>query len=971
MDFKRINTLIGGLVFGITLLVYLLTAETTVSFWDCGEFISAAYKLQITHPSGAPLYLLLGRLFSFFSFGNKEVVAFCINILSALSGAFCVLLTYFISTRLAQKIINPLGVALPKHLYIAIWGAGIVAAFTLAFSDTFWFSAVEAEVYSLSSLFTMLVFWAALKWEENKNSTFSIRWLLFIAFMVGLSLGVHLLNLLVIPAIFCLVYSSIYGYSFISLVKALGMGLLCLLAIQFVVIPIIPYLAFVVDKWAVNTLNWSINSGAVLLLFSIAILLVVLLILTRKYRLRIAHYALLCLAFILIGYSSYITIPIRAVAQPPININTPNNAASFLAYINRDQYGKRSLVHGAAFNASITKFEKGSPIWRPNEKGVYTHTDYTTNYVFDSAYTVWFPRMGNVFDENSVDGYVGWTGVDVKKPPTQLKNWEFFFKYQFLHMYVRYHLWNFAGKQNDIQGHGNAISGNSESGIAVIDNLIAAPNYDLPKSLENKGKNHYYFLPLLLGLVGLFFHAKKQKESFLPLLVLFLFTGVFLCFYLNVPPFEPRERDYAFVGSFQVFSIWVGLGAFWLMRIVHKWLPKGIWVGLILSFTISPFLLFTQNWDDHNRSGRSFVRDYAFNFLNGLAPNALVLVYGDNDTYPLWYLQNVEDFRTDVRIINANLLGSNWGAFELTQQQNQSKPFRLTINPFDYQEGMRSAIKVNSGAPLPLHNALLFVANDSNTLELSSGKPRSFFPSHQLILPNTDTITIEQPYINRSDLILLDIVANNPNRPVYISSRSKNKMAVFLSHYLKNKGLASRLVFNPRLPENSDTTLQLIKKWKLNGFNNKRTYIDYEAQKLGRHYIRSITQHINGLLKQGEPKKAGKLAQLCASKFPISTTHFKSYAPAISIQKGLYAAQLNNEAAVYSKKLMTRLMQEASYYHSLKNTIADYSGRKELKKVKRTLQKLKIILITYHQKQKAMEIEKFLAFFAAPRNINK
>jgi hypothetical protein len=966
MNYKQISKGIGWLVFSISFLVYLLTAESTVSFWDCGEFISAAYKLQITHPSGAPLYQLLGRVFSFFSFGSSSIVAFCINMLSAVSSAFCVLLTFSITTKLAEKIINPLGVTLAKHLYIAIWSAGVIASFTLAFSDTFWFSAVEAEVYSLSSLFTFLTFWAALKWEENKSSVFHLRWLLFIAFIVGLSIGVHLLNLLVIPAVVLLIYISVYGYSFFKIIKALILGVGILLTLQFFIIPGIPFLAFLSDKWAVNTLGFKIGSGAILFIFGVLVFLAFLIFLTNKYRLYRVNITLLCLVLVLIGYSSYMLVPIRAAAQPPININKPDNAASFLAYINRDQYGKRSLVHGPAFNAPIERFKKGKAIWRPNAKGDYSISDYQTEYVFAKEYTMWFPRMGNVFNENSVDGYVGWTGINKETPPSQLKNWEFFFKYQFLHMYIRYHMWNFAGRQNDYQGHGNAMDGNSESGIAFLDNLIAAPTSGLPKSLENKGKNHYYFLPLLLGLVGLFYHAKRQKQSFLPTLVLFLFTGVFLCFYLNVPPFEPRERDYAFVGSFQVFSIWVGLGAFGLMLLLHKWLPKGIWIGAIISFIASPFLLLSQNWDDHNRSNRNFAKDYAYNFLKDLAPNAIVFVHGDNDTYPLWYMQNVEGFRTDVRIINANLLGSDWGAFELTEQQYQSKSFALSLNPYLYQQGKRSIVKVNHGVPLPIKQALHFVANDSNTLTLSSGKLRCFFPSNNLVLESGDTITIRSTHLYRSDLAILDVVANNPNRPVYFSSRTITECAPFFSGYLVNEGLVNRLYINK---ENKKyLAFNSMLNWRLSGFDDKTSYIDYEAKKVGRLYIGGISTQLNYLIKNNELKKAGELAVFCSKKFPIETTDFGSYSYTLTVANALYLSSKQNYANEYINQLVHRLMQEANYYSSIKNTIADYSARKELKDVFKTLKKLKIILSDNQQNQKAMEIEKFLAFFAERNN---
>jgi hypothetical protein len=970
INFKRTNTFIAWVVFFLSLSVYVLTAETTVSFWDCGEFISAAYKLQITHAPGAPLYQLLGRVFSLFSFGNESAVAICVNMLSVVSSSFCVLLTYIITTNIAEKIINPLKVKLPIQHNISIWGAGVIAAFTLAFSDTFWFSAVEAEVYSLSSLFTLLTVWAALKYDAHKTSMHRIRWLLFIAFLLGLSIGVHLLNLLVIPAVACFLFFSEKGYSFISLIKGGAIGIIILLTLQYSIIPGIPLFAFVVDKWGANVLGFGIGTGALLSLATIVIALVISLILSHRFGLKKLHIGFLCLTFIIMGYSTYMLVPIRSVAVPPININAPSNAASFLSYINRDQYGKRALVYGPAFNAQITGFKKGKEVWRPNEEGKYALVNHTAEYAFDSEYKMWFPRIGDVFSDNSVDGYAGWTGIDKNSPPSQLKNWEFFFKYQFLHMYVRYHLWNFAGKQNDHQGHGNAMDGNSESGIPVIDNLIAAPAKNLPYSLKNKGKNHYYFLPLLLGLIGLFFHAKKQKETFMLLLVLFLFTGVFLAFYLNVPPFEPRERDYVFVGSFQVFSIWVGLGAFSFARFLRKYFPKGIWVGLVVAFIASPFLLLSQNWDDHNRSHRSFASNYAYNMLIGLEQNAVLVVSGDNETYPLWYLQNVEGFRTDVRVINVNLMGGDWGTIDLTKKQYNSEPFMLTLNPFQYQKGSRAAIKINKGKPLKLKTVLSFVANDSNTLETNSGKKRAFMPTHQLLLSNknNDTITIDNSYLYRAELVLLDIIANNPNRPVYFSSRNVKQKYPYLKNHFIDEGLVTLFSYEKEIQKPSAPKLnEVIKSWKLNGFESNKTYIDYEAKKIGGNYITIIAKTIDALLKQSQNNEAGKLAMFCQEKFPIIYSDYGSYKNSLVIVKGLFAANLNKEGLKFTTALSNRLMQENIYYNSIAETIAKYSATKEFENTLTTLVKLRELLLEFNQTEKAMEIEKFLSFFAVKK----
>ena len=986
INYPRTHKIIAAVIFFIALGVYVLTLSPTVSFWDCGEFISGAYRLQVVHPPGAPLYQIIGRIFSLFTFGNPQNVAFWVNMLSAVSSAFCVLLTYLITTRLATKIVNPMGLPLAFHQHLSIWGAGAVAALTLAFTDTFWFSAVEAEVYSLSSLFTLLVFWASLKWEENKNSPLHIRWLLFMAFAVGLSIGVHLLNLLVIPAVVFVVYFGLKPYSFWGAVKASAIGIALLLTIQFIIIPYIPALAAYTDLYAVNHWAWNIGTGAWFSLALLGGLIALVLFFSHQKNWFKIHLAVLCLAFVLIGYSSYTLVPIRAAANPPININAPDNAFSFLSYLNREQYGGRALVHGPAFNAPIDSFLQGKAIWRPNENGQYEVVGHETDYRFNKNYMLWFPRIGDVFSGDSQDGYVGWTKLDPNAEPSQAKNLEFFFKYQMLHMYVRYHLWNFAGRQNDVQGHGNAMDGNGVTGFSFIDENIAAPLNGQPKArANNKAANNYYLLPLLLGFAGMFFQAKKDKTSFVALLVLFLFTGFFLCLYLNVPPFEPRERDYVFVGSFQVFSIWVGLGALWLMRFMHTKIAKGIWLGLIVSLCISPLLLISQNWDDHNRSDNYFARDYAANLLQGLAPNSILFVYGDNDTYPLWYLQNVEGLRTDVRVLNANLLGSDWGAFGLQQQQYNSPPIQLSISPHKYQQSKRLLVSIvpptpNEKPEMHFADALAYIAQDSNNTEtLSSGNLRCTLPARSLfLLFETDSSTtgiiysfdLNSRFLTRADVLLMDILANNPDRPIYFSSRSKKMPLPQLQSWLDYEGLVYRLgnSSSPDWTETSGLTsynlAPLIKQWQLRGFSSTKNYIDPEAKKIAQHYMDVSAHTIKAYQQELNHEKAGELALLCVDAFELNNFDFNSYAAPLTFVNALYANGQTEKANAYVQQLTQRLMDETTYYQSLKNTIADYSARKEIKISLKGLRQLKDLLNSQQQTQKAQEIEKFLAFFA-------
>jgi hypothetical protein len=997
INFKRTNTIIGWLVFGLALLVYVLTLEPWVSYWDCGEFISASYGLQIVHPPGAPLYQMLGRLFSLLAFGNTAHVAFCVNMLSAVASAFCVLFTYFITTHIAKKIVSPVGLPLVKNQAIMVWGAGVVGALTLAFSDTFWFSAVEAEVYALSSFFTMLVFWAALQWEDSQNNR--PRWLVFIAFAIGLSIGVHLLNLLVVPAVVLVIFFCYRKYSFLNVVVAGIIGLAALLFIQYLIIPGIPTLAAITDRWFVNDWGASFGAGVIAFLGFLFIVLIGFVAISRRKQWAAQHTIMLCLVFLLIGYSSYLLVPIRSAAHPPVNINTPDDAFSFLSYLNRDQYGKRALLYGPSFNASIKEFKMGKPFWRP-VNGKYEVVGHGNDYVFDPEYMSVFPRMGDLYSSSSKSGYIGWTGADPDKPPTFAENISFFFKYQFLHMYVRYHLWNFAGRQNNRQGHGNAIHGNGVSGIPVLDNFVAAPNNNLPDVYaRNKARNYYYFLPLLLGLAGLFYHSSKNKYGFLPLFALFLFTGAFLAIYLNGPPFEPRERDYVFVGSFQAFSVWVGVGALWLMRKLHRLVKKGIWIGLIIAFLAAPLMLISQNWDDHDRSGRSFARDYARNCLQNLAPNAVLFVYGDNDTYPLWYLQNVEGFRTDVRVINANLLNTDWAAFDLVRKQLASAPLKLTISPQQYQNDMYDLLRINNygDSTMTVAAALQFAAQDTsaqNIFKYASGRVRVTLPCGSLFIPidkektknwltdgdtayriNSFEVPITSSSVFRAGVVMLDIIANNYyERPIYFSSFSEAENLPQLNKYLRLEGLAYRLLpvqypdsmgyFNRINTAQMDTMLRQL---ALSGYNNPKIYTDPEAISIAYHYRNLFSLTAEKLISEGDTTGAAKLSQLCIEQLPVTLIDYKYHKPALVFLRALYSAKQLPQAGAFYAALSSQLMQKATYFSSLSNTIAQYEGRNETEKAVTALTELKDLLISLNQNQKANELGKFLAFYPSPK----
>lgn len=985
--YKRINTLFGWVVFAISLLVYALTLEPSASYWDCGEFIAASYKLQVVHPPGAPLYLMLGRVFSLLAAGPGQV-AFWVNMLSAVSSALCCMFTFWIITHYAQKIVFSYPME-EKARIIIIMGAGLTGALSLTFTDTFWFSAVEAEVYATSSLFTMLTFWAMLKWEERKDLPGNQRWLLLIALVTGLSIGVHLLNLLVIPAVAYVYYFAKYQFKWWGFIKATAAGTGLLLFIQFGVIPGLPQLAALADRVGANSLGWGIGTGAWLLLGIIGLLLTGFLIISRRKQWAGVHTALLCLCFVLIGYSSYIMVPVRSAANPPVDINHPADPHSLVSYLKREQYGQRALFYGPYFNAPVAEFKKGTELWRP-ENGKYVQIGNLSAYEYDGKYMTLFPRMGD-YGSYSKTGYIGWTGVDATKPPSFGKNVEFFFKYQLLHMYVRYHLWNFAGRQNDMQGHGDGLKGNWMSGIGFIDNLIAAPQENLPLGLQkNRAHNTYYFLPLLLGIAGLWFQSGRDKKGFYPLLALFLFTGLILAFYLNIPPYEPRERDYAFVGSFQVFCVWIGLGAVGLCLWLHKWWKNMALYGLVLTLCLlaGPALLAAQNWDDHDRSGRSFARDYARNFLESLAPQSVLFVYGDNDTYPLWYLQNVEGVRTDVRVINANLLNTDWYAYQLRRKEYASEPLQLAVSPGQYRKESGEFFRIaNSDSAYSLSDVFTFInnKNQSHTTTINN-RVRGVFPSHKIYIPvkrqagdvapedsayakDTLELVFSNNLLFRAEVLMLDIIASNPARPVYFASLSEAENLPQLNKYLRLEGLAYRLApvqypdtayFN-RL--NAQQMAAILNRFHLEGHNNPSLYIDPEQYATAQHYRTLFSITAEKMLAEGKAQQAADLAQRCENDIPLRVIEYKYPSAALTFVKALFAGGTHTQAVEFSNNYCADLMQKITYYAGLEGTRTDAEGAREKGKNIKALADLKFLLASLKQEQKAAEIEKFLSFY--------
>jgi hypothetical protein len=633
-QFRKLNNIFGWFTFLIASAVYLLTIEPTASWWDCGEYISTAFKLQVGHPPGAPLFQMIGRFFSLLAFGDVTKVAMMVNAMSALSSSFTILFLFWTIVLFAKKMVPVEGEENKTGMY-TVFAAAFIGSMAYTFSDTFWFSAVEGEVYAMSSFFTAISFWAILKWEEVADEKHSYRWLVFIAFLMGLAIGVHLLNLLVIPAT-CMVYY----YKKSKNPTKLGMLLtfvLSIIILAFVMFIIIPYTVELSGKFEllfVNGLGMPFNTGTIVYFLLLIGLIIFGLYFTRKKGEIALNTILLSFTFILIGYSSFLMLVIRANANPPINENAPKDAVGLLSYLNREQYGDFPIFYGQYYTAPISDYADGKPVYqRDDASGKYIVIDERkgTQPVWDKRFTTIFPRMWSTQRKGAAEFYQKWggpgvpieiTGPDGKQEtrnrPTFGENLKFFFTYQIGHMYIRYFMWNFVGRQNDVQGFGSIEDGNWISGIPFLDQArLGHDQTNLPDSKQSRASNKYYFLPLLLGLIGLFFHIRKDYKSTMIIGLLFLMTGLAIVVYLNQQPYEPRERDYAYAASFYAFAIWIGLGIIPLVEALRKKAGGMVSVGVVflLSLILVPGIMAKENWDDHDRSGKYACRDFAANYM--------------------------------------------------------------------------------------------------------------------------------------------------------------------------------------------------------------------------------------------------------------------------------------------------------------------------------------------------------------------
>jgi len=834
-NFRLINNILGWGTFLISAVVFLLTVEPTVSWWDCGEFITSASKLEVGHPPGAPFFMIVGRFFAIFAPGPGKV-ALMINSFSALASAATVMFLFWTIVHLAVRLFP--GGELKTAEKVIVFGSGLVGALAFTFTDSFWFSAVEGEVYAFSSFFTAVVFWAILKWENVAGQPYANRWLILIAYLVGLSIGVHLLNLLAIPAIVYVYYFRNYKFSWRGALKAGLVAIGILGGIQYVIIPGVATMAFWFDYFFVNSFGLPFNSGVIIYVIFLIALSYFGIRYTHRQGKVLLNTIIVSVIVILIGYSSYGVILVRSAANPPMNQNHPDNAYSLRYYLNREQYGDRPLLYGQYYSAPTLGTSGEKSIYNKVD-GKYVKTSTTAKEtVYDSRFMTVFPRMYSDKPEH-VSVYESWgnvkgtrvrvvnrgqSGIVVK--PTFIENLRFFFKYQVGYMYMRYFMWNFAGRQNDVQGDGTFLNGNWVSGIGFFDKARIGPAEQLPAYMKNNpANNKYYMLPLLFGIVGFVFLYNRRgqgRKYFAVTTLLFFFTGLAIIIYLNQYPAQPRERDYAYAGSFYAFAIWIGLAVPAIYSAIRKARGKTVIAIAIvaLSLILVPGILATENWDDHDRSRRYMARDFARNYLESCAPNAILFTYGDNDTFPLWYVQEVEGFRPDVRIVNLSYLGMDWYVYQQTFAQNEAEPMPFSFSRDKYYQGVRDAVIINDRniGPVNLVDAMEILGSDDvrSKVRLASGNMMDFLPTKQFYLNidkekvlATGTVkpedagliadkmefTINKSYIVQSEWVILNLIAaNNWERPIYFDHSTIYTGNIFMPEWLQFEGFAYRLV---------------------------------------------------------------------------------------------------------------------------------------------------------------------------------
>ena len=913
--FTRMNNIISIVVLFIASFTYLSTIEPTVSFWDCGEFIASSYKLEVGHPPGNPVFQLIARFFTLF--GGPEDAAMWVNVMSAMCSAFTIYFLYLTIVHLGRRIVEKNRGALDKSSAIAVFGAGVVGALAYTFSDTFWFSAVEAEVYAMSSLFTAVVFWAMLKWEEESDMPYANRWIALIAFLMGISIGVHLLNLLTIPALVFIYYYKKYEVTGKGVVKVLLLSGVILASILYGIIPYLPKAAAYVDLMFVNGMGLPMNVGAVVFVLGVIAAGFWGIYYTYRHKKVLLNTIILCATLIVVGYSTFAVVVIRSCANTPTNEYQPDNMFTLVRYIGREQYGSNPLLYGETFASQYddVKTDKYYNIL----DGKYVKVDSPATPVYPSNQKMVFTRMWQSgAGDNYVPFYQMYTdgkGKNVPgakyKFPYMKDNLEYFFDYQVDFMYLRYFMWNFVGRQNDLHATvpGDKIKGNWESGISFIDKMRLGDQSVGPDYIVNsRSKNHYYFLPLILGLLGLFYQLKKDKQNWVVTMLLFILTGIAIVVYLNQPPMQPRERDYAYAGSFYVFTIWIGLAVMWMAELLEKTLKNRQVAGAVaaVACVLVPVQMACENWDDHDRSGRYTVRDLSTNYLNTLDPNAIIVTHGDNDTFPLWYIQEVEGVRTDVRIMNTSLMGTDWYIDQMQKRTYESDPVKFTIPRHQYLYGTNDFVQIYdrfNGEPVLGKQVMEIFRNPKIVLPMSDGKSHDYVAASKIAIPVNrenvvkygivapedmdkvqDTIVLkleDHGYLSKTDLLILDMICNYEwERPIYFLQQG-GEVNIGIKEYLQYDGYAYKFVPFATKVSAGDITSQvdprlydrIMNTYKWESFADTTMHVDYQNLLTFNNLCSPreiMTNCAKWLVSKGETQKAVEVLDKMQSVMPVS-----------------------------------------------------------------------------------------------------
>ncbi len=990
MDFKKVNNWTGWIVTLIACTVYIMTTEAASSFWDCGEFISSAYKLQIPHPPGAPMFVLLGRFFIILFGDNPLTAAKAVNIMSALASGFTILFLFWTITHFAKRIVQKGQEALSDIQIISIMGAGVVGALAYTFSDSFWYSAVEGEVYALSSFFTALVFWAILKWDQKADQPGADKWIIFIFYMMGISIGVHLLNLLTIPAIVMVIYFRKYKASFWGAFFAFLIGVVITGFIQVFLIQYTIKWAGAFDVTFVNNYKLPFFSGFIAFFILVAIILGCCIQLANKkgwHYLKLGGWATV---FFLLGYTSYITTMIRSNADPSVDMYNVDNPVTLVGYLSREQYGDWPILYGPDYVDRVESVE-GSDQYVKSPNG-YDLAGKNYKRDWRSAPSAhFFPRMwDSENDRGQLDSYKAFAGVGEGDVPTTRDNLKYFAKYQFGFMYMRYFLWNFAGKQNDLQGFGNVRDGNFMTGISFVDNFFFGNQSSMPKSIsaDNKANNKLYMFPLLLGIMGFIFQIQKARKDFAVTGLLFFFTGIAIVIYLNQVSLQPRERDYAYVGSFYAFAIWIGLGVLqviaWLNGILTQKTAAIAATGLCL--LLVPTLMAQQEWDDHDRSQKTLPRDLARNYLESCPPNAILFSFGDNDTYPLWYAQEVEGIRPDVRVVVNSLLGSDWYMKELRYKVNQSEKFDLIFSE-DQVAGNKLNYAVFTEVPgikkdefHDMDSVLRNIVGDTTgkyRVSYDGGQEQlNIFPTRKFKMPvnkanaiaagiakASDSIVNEmfiemnpnKQYLVKNELAMYAIIATSQfKRPICFTSKQELK-ELGLEKYVRQTGLSYQLV--PMVGENAVNTEvaynNIMTKFTFGNAKNSKVYFDEENRRHLNSMRFAIAEIAQALIAENKKDKAKQILRKIDSEtsdvnFPYGMTSNRGnqhdYFSYVFLQT-CYAAGDMDLAKKVSNSLLKDLSQQINYYKSLgdlsedqfvKNLETAYQGNESLLSYKQT-----------------------------------